>query len=147
MQAWAIDLRAQPPGRYTLVVDGAAVLDFYLGEAPVKKLWAVVEIFAGGANQVQHIPEACQAIDAAGHAYTPTRTFTIALDSSRTFWRYYIFDREQGGAPDGEYEIVDKSRGGTSAGVTTSTASSSSGGTIRRRSMGVPSSCSNPSKR
>ncbi len=116
MQAWTIDLRAQPPGRYTLVVDGAAVLDFYLGEAPVKKLWAVVEIFAGGANQVQHIPEACQAIDAAGHAYTPTRTFTIALDSARTFWRYYIFDREQGGAPDGEYEIVDKSRNGTSAG-------------------------------
>jgi hypothetical protein len=114
VQAWNIDLRAQPPGRYTLAVDGAAVLDFYCSEAPAAKQWGVVEIFAGGPNQVKHIPQACQAIDAAGRAHT--RTFTIALDSSKTLWRYYIFDREQGDAADGEYAIVDKRRNGTSAG-------------------------------
>jgi hypothetical protein len=114
VQAWNIDLRAQPPGRYTLAVDGATVLDFYLSEAPVAKRWGVVEIFAGGPNQVKHIPQACQAIDAGGQGHT--RSFSIALDSSKTLWRYYIFDREQGDVPGGEYAIVDKRRNGTSVG-------------------------------
>jgi hypothetical protein len=85
-----LDLRQIAEGRYILALDSKELLKFYLSNVPPAQQWAAIAIYAGGSRQADALPANCRALDSAG-AVTP-RTFTLALASRKTIWRYYIID-------------------------------------------------------
>jgi len=68
--AITLDLSPLDEGRYTLLLNGLAALDFYLCDAPASRLWGVCALYAGG-------------------AISPQR-YTIALRGRETHWRYTL---------------------------------------------------------
>jgi hypothetical protein len=85
-----LDLRRLAEGRYMLVLDDKELLRFYLSDVPPAQQWGAVSIYAGGSRQAEALPRNCRALDSSGVA--TSRTFTLALASRKTIWRYYIID-------------------------------------------------------
>jgi hypothetical protein len=88
--ALAIDLRRLPEGLYVFQQEKKDPARFYLSDLPAAQQWGAVAIYAGGTRQADALPKNCRVLDSAGTA-TP-RTFTLALKSRKTIWRYYIID-------------------------------------------------------
>ena len=65
-----LDLSALEEGRYTLLLNGQAALDFYLCDAPATRLWGVCALYAGGA--------------------IPPQRYAIALRGREIHWRYTL---------------------------------------------------------
>jgi hypothetical protein len=84
-----IALHGVPPGRYTLQVNGAKVLDFYLSLQPGVHQFGTLAIYPGGAQQSPWMPQACAAISADGVLTNPQYTFS--LSPRQTVWRYHIY--------------------------------------------------------
>jgi len=101
-RAVPLDLRSLPEGRYQLDVGGHVALEFYLSDQLATRQWGAVAIYAGGSLQAGLLPENCRTIDNAG--VPSPKTFTIALDSRKTIWRYYIVD-PTGKQDYGSYEL------------------------------------------
>src|SRR6266481_919602 len=85
-----LDLRKLPEGIYNLNINNEEPQRFYLSDDPALRRWGVVSIYAGGTRQAEHLPENCRVIDSEGIIHP--RTFTVALESRKTIWRYYIID-------------------------------------------------------
>jgi hypothetical protein len=93
-----LDLRALPPGRYQLAVNGSAVQDFFLGEGG--KPFAAIALYPGGALQCAYLPAGAAAFDADGQPCGAA--YTLALQARQTLWRYIVFeDPRQGQSLDG----------------------------------------------
>ncbi|MGH9561338.1 MAG: hypothetical protein ACRD3S_07775, partial [Terracidiphilus sp.] len=88
--ATRVDLRRLPEGKYIPAIGAKHLRPFYLSNHPAARQWGAISIYIGGQKQSLHLPVPCQAIDAAGNV-TP-RTFTLALESRKTYWRYYVID-------------------------------------------------------
>jgi hypothetical protein len=88
--ALILDLRRIAEGRYMLALENKELLKFYLSEVPPAQQWGAIAIYAGGSRQADALPANCRVLDSAGAA--TSRTFTLALASRRTIWRYYIID-------------------------------------------------------
>jgi hypothetical protein len=99
----ALDLRRLPEGHYLLAMDGQELLKVYLSNRPPAQLWGAVSIYLGGVSQSVFLPAACQTLDERGNV--SPKTFTIALDSRKTIWRYYIID-PAGKQNFGHYELT-----------------------------------------
>jgi len=85
-----LDLRRLPEGCYVLRVDGKELLKVYLSDRPPAQQWGAISIYVGGSRQAQNLPEDCRVLDSAG--MSSPKTFTLALESRKTTWRYYIID-------------------------------------------------------
>jgi len=85
-----IDLRRLPEGLYIFQQEKKDPERFYLSDLPPAQQWGAIAIYAGGLRQAA-LPQNCSILDSAG-AVT-SRTFTLALKSRRTIWRYYIIDQ------------------------------------------------------
>jgi hypothetical protein len=85
-----LDLRRLQEGRYALQLDGKEMLKFYLSNRPPAQQWGAISIYVGGLRQAQNLPENCRVLDSAG--VPAPKTFTLALESRKTTWRYYIID-------------------------------------------------------
>lgn len=98
-----LDLRSFPEGLYWLQVGDDTPQPFYLSDEPSARRWGVVHIYAGGIRQASELPAACTTIDSNG--VTHPKTFTIALESRKTIWRYYVMpSSNQAGF--GDYQVV-----------------------------------------
>lgn len=97
------DLRRLQEGRYNLKLESQQLLTFYLSDRRPAQQWGAISIYAGGSRQAQHLPANCRPLDESGVA-TP-RTFTLALESRRTIWRYYVID-STGKQDFGTYELI-----------------------------------------
>jgi len=97
-----VDLRGLPEGRYNRTMGETKLDPFYLSNLPAARQWGAVSIYIGGQPQSLRLPVPCQSIDATG-AVTP-RTFTLALESRKTYWRYYVID-PAGKQDFGSYEL------------------------------------------
>jgi len=84
-----IDLRRLPEGLYILQQEKKDPEKFYLSDLPPAQQWGAIAIYAGGIRQAA-LPKNCSVLDSAGAV--SSRTFTLALKSRRTIWRYYIID-------------------------------------------------------
>jgi hypothetical protein len=83
-----VDLRGIPEGLYLLDIAGQAARQFYLSDQLPSRRWGVISIYPGGSRQAGSLPEHCRVIDSDG---TPRPvTFTLALESRKTIWRYYV---------------------------------------------------------
>src|SRR5882724_4662309 len=102
-----LDLRLLPEGRYKLAIGGNVVLEFYLSDQLATRQWGAVAIYAGGRVQAGLLPKSCCALDSAGGPNP--KTFTLALDSRKTIWRYYIID-PTGKQDYGGYELSGASK-------------------------------------
>ena len=93
-----VDLRGLPPGRYSLSVNGAAVLQFYLcgarGSASAGA-WGITAIYLGGPAQAAYLGHGCSVLDDQGNI-TP-QSYTMSMTARSTVWRYRIFNN--GGDP------------------------------------------------
>jgi hypothetical protein len=98
-----LDLRRLPEGRYNLKLESQELLTFYLSDRRPAQQWGAISIYAGGSRQAQHLPANCRLLDENGVA-TP-KTFTLALESRRTIWRYYVID-STGKQDFGTYELI-----------------------------------------
>lgn len=109
-----VDLRRLPQGRYDLRIDSQQLLTFYLSDRRAAQQWGAISIYAGGSRQAQRLPANCRPLDESGVA--APKTFTLALESRRTLWRYYIID-STGKQDFGTYELISVPRksGETSA--------------------------------
>ncbi len=85
-----VDLRGLAEGRCILEMDGKELLKFYLSDVSPAQQWGAISIYAGGSLQAEALPQNCRALDSSGMA--APRTFTVALASRKTTWRYYIID-------------------------------------------------------
>ena len=97
------DLRSLPEGRYHRVLGETQLTPFFLSHLPAARQWGAISIYIGGQAQSPHLPGACQSIDAAGEV--TSRTFTLALQSRSTYWRYYVID-PAGKQDFGSYELI-----------------------------------------
>lgn len=102
-----LDLRQLPEGRYTLAMENQELLKFYLSDRPAAQQWGTISIYAGGSRQAPALPTNCRVVDGAGMV-TP-KTFTLALESRKTIWRYYVID-PAGKQDFGRYELMATSR-------------------------------------
>ena len=101
-----LDLRRVPEGRYSLYLNDESLISFFLTDRTPSRLWGAVSIYAGGPQEAGHLPENCRVIDGAG--VVQSKTFSLALTSRKTFWRYYIID--SGGKQDfSHYELTAES--------------------------------------
>jgi hypothetical protein len=107
-----LDLRELPEGRYTLAMETQELLKFYLSDRPAAQQWGVVSIYAGGSRQGPALLANCRVVDGAGMV-TP-KTFTLALESRKTIWRYYVID-PAGKQDFGKYELTATLRKSTPA--------------------------------
>lgn len=82
-------------------------------EESAARRWGLVSIYAGGIDPAQQLPEDCRVIDQDGTIHP--RTFTIALGSRKTFWRYYIIPSAEK-QDFGHYELITSSRKAPAAG-------------------------------
>jgi len=98
-----VDLRSLPEGRYNLASGKKQLSPIYLSHLSATRYWGVVSIYIGGSAQSLHLPAACQSIDRAGTV--TSRTFTLALQSRSTYWRYYVID-PTGKQDFGNYELT-----------------------------------------
>lgn len=98
-----VDLRGLPEGRYNRTMGEIQLKPFYLSNHAAARQWGGISIYIGGPAQSPHLPASCQSIDATG-AITP-RTFTLALESRKTYWRYYVID-PAGNRDFGSYELT-----------------------------------------
>jgi hypothetical protein len=85
-----VDLRRLPERLYILQQEKKDPERFYLSDLPPAQQWGAISIYAGGLRQAAALPENCSVLDSAGTARP--RTFTLALKSRRTIWRYYLID-------------------------------------------------------
>jgi hypothetical protein len=107
-----LDLRQLPEGRYTLAMEAQELLRFYLSDRPAARQWGVISIYAGGSRQGPALPANCRVVEGTG-IVTP-KTFTLALESRKTIWRYYVID--PAGMQDfGKYELTATLRKSTPA--------------------------------
>jgi len=83
-----VDLRGVPEGLYLLHTAGDDPQRFYLSDQLPSRRWGAISIYAGGSRQASNLPEHCRIIDSNG-APRPV-TFTLALESRKTIWRYYV---------------------------------------------------------
>lgn len=104
LSGWSLELAALPAGRFSLEVDNAQALEFYLSDEPPVKHWGLVEIFPGGPALTGVVPEDCRVIDADG---SPTpRHFAISMNSRPTIWRYHIIDKVSGQQSYDDFMVV-----------------------------------------
>jgi hypothetical protein len=82
------DLRKFAEGMYLLQVNDKPPKRFYLSDQSAVRNWGVISIYAGGSRQATHLPDNCRALDSNG--VTDPKTFTLALETRKTIWRYYI---------------------------------------------------------
>lgn len=85
-----LDLCRLPVGHYSLAISGKELQKFYLTDSPASRQWGAISIFLGGKLQSSHLPANCRALNLNGDV--SPKTFTIALESRKTLWRYYIID-------------------------------------------------------
>ena len=98
-----VDLSGLPEGRYNRTMGKINLKPFYLSKRPAAQQWGAVSIYIGGQRQSPYLPVPCQSIDLAGTA--TQRTFTLALESRKTYWRYYMID-PAGKQDFGGYELT-----------------------------------------
>ncbi len=98
-----VDLRSLPEGRYNRTMDSIELKPFYLSNRPAAQQWGACSIYIGGQMQAPYLPAQCQSIDQSG--VTRQRTFTLVLESRKTYWRYYIID-PAGKQDFGSYELI-----------------------------------------
>ncbi|HEY2495498.1 MAG TPA: hypothetical protein VGK24_00385 [Candidatus Angelobacter sp.] len=98
-----LDLRQLPEGHYTLAMENQELLKFYLSDRPAAQQWGAISIYAGGSRQAPALPTKCRVVDGAD-MITP-KTFTLALESRKTIWRYYVID-PAGKQDFGRYELM-----------------------------------------
>lgn len=82
-------LGALPAGRYSVRVDDATVLDFYLQPQPCARSFGVLAVYPGGPLQAPLMDRGCPAIAADGSLTDRQYTFTLAPRA--TVWRYHVF--------------------------------------------------------
>jgi hypothetical protein len=98
-----LDLRSFPEGLYLLQIGDDPPRPFYLSDELPARRWGVISIYAGGLRQAGALPDACRVIDSSGAVHT--KTFTVALATRKTIWRYYVIpSRDQQNFS--EYQIV-----------------------------------------
>lgn len=83
-----LDLRQLPQGLYLRQVNNKPARRFYLDNQLALRLWGAISIYPGGSRQASLVPENCRVIGSDGMIHP--RTFTLALESRQTIWRYYI---------------------------------------------------------
>jgi hypothetical protein len=83
-----VDLRKSSEGLYLLQIDDHPPERFYLSAQLAVRRWGVISIYAGGSRQAGYLPDNCRALDSNGVA--DPKTFTLALETRKTIWRYYI---------------------------------------------------------
>jgi hypothetical protein len=98
-----LDLRQFPEGRYILAVEKEELLKFYLSDRPAAQQWGAISIYVGGSRQAPALPANCRVVD--GDGMVTPRTFTLALESQKTIWRYYVID-PSGKQDFGKYELT-----------------------------------------
>lgn len=95
----SMDLRAAPEGLYRLHI-GSETKQFYLSDQLAVRRWGAISIYAGGTRQ-SNLPQNCRAIASDGGIHL--KTFTLSLESRKTFWRYYIISSDRSKV---SYEVV-----------------------------------------
>lgn len=102
--------RGIPAGRYSLQVDGAQVLDFYLAPQFGARPFAVLAIYPGGPAQAARMPAGCAMIGADG-ALT-AQEYSFQLMPRATVWRYHLFSAS---LQLGQWQVEASAAGGASA--------------------------------
>ncbi len=98
-----VDLHGLPEGRYNRTMGKVELPSFYLSKRPAAQQWGAISIYIGGQRQSPYLPVPCQSIDRTGKA--TERTFALALESRKTYWRYYLID-PAGKQDFGSYELT-----------------------------------------
>jgi hypothetical protein len=102
-----LDLHRFPEGLYSLQTKNGPPQQFLLTDELALRRWGVISIYAGGSRQSSHLLEKCRVID--GDGIIHPKIFTLALESRKTFWRYYIIPAAE--KQDlGHYELVGASK-------------------------------------
>jgi hypothetical protein len=98
-----LDLRQLPEGRYILAMEKQELLKFYLSDRPAAQQWGAISIYVGGSRQALALSANCRVVD--GDGMVTPKTFTLALESQKTIWRYYVID-PSGKQDFGKYELT-----------------------------------------
>jgi hypothetical protein len=98
-----LDLRQLPEGRYILAMEKQELLKFYLSDRPAAQQWGAISIYVGGSRQAPALSANCRVVD--GDGMVTPKTFTLALESQKTIWRYYVID-PSGKQDFGKYELT-----------------------------------------
>ncbi|HVG91906.1 MAG TPA: hypothetical protein VNB54_10495, partial [Alphaproteobacteria bacterium] len=98
-----LDLRQLPEGRYMLAMEKQELLKFYLSDRPAAQQWGAISIYVGGSRQSPALPANCRVVG--GNGMVTPKTFTLALESQKTIWRYYVID-PSGKQDFGKYELT-----------------------------------------
>jgi hypothetical protein len=83
-----LDLRNVREGLYILQIDSTPPQLFYLTDQLAVRRWGVISIYPGGSRQAGQLPDNCRVLDSDG--VPSPKTFTLALETRKTVWRYYI---------------------------------------------------------
>ncbi len=94
-----VDLRGRRPGRFSLKIDGTAVLDFYASDEPAGgDVFGVIEIFAN-----DHVPAHYRFTDSGGGV--AEKRYRVKFGKRRTFWNYLVVLKHRSDAAPEDLEV------------------------------------------